>query len=136
MAQDSKTGKAGQISVYGAQLTITKWTAKTKKEMAKSTDSSNYDVPSGQLFAAQLPGEHSIEVSVEGHWSAANTPANLTSKLQQDATGQVVLMYDRSTTYASFKADISDVEITVEIPGAKTIDFSATLMSNDKITYS
>src|SRR4051794_5909943 len=130
MASDSVTGKAGKVTVAGATLTFTKWTAKPKKEYAKSTDSSNYVPGTKQLWTSQLAGEQNLEATVEGNWSRANTPTNLISKLQSDDPVAAVLMIDQSTTFCSGNFDLTDLEVGVEVEGAKVVEFSCTLLSN------
>ena len=134
MASDSVTGKAGNSTVAGSSLTITSWTAKPKREYAKSTDSSNYDVASGRLCSAQLPGEENLEGTIEGNWSRAQTPT-LIARIKTDAVVAVVLKIDNSTNFASFNADLTDMEVDLTVPGADTVNFSCNFKSNGLITY-
>lgn len=135
MASDNITGKAGNVSVAGVAIKITKWTAKGKKEMAKSTDSGCYDPATKQLWTKQLPGEQNVEGTIEGHWNRTQTPSGIIAKLNADDPLPVVLKLDESTTYCSGDFDLSEVETSVEVEGAKTVDFSATIMSNGPIVY-
>lgn len=135
MASDSITGKAGTCSVAGGTVTITKWSAKVKKEMKDSTDSSNYVSGNNQLFAAQLPGKHNLEGTIEGHWSRGNTPSALSSRFTSDTPVATILKLDQSTTFASFNADLSEFDIGVDVDSADMVDFSCSFMSNGTITY-
>lgn len=135
MASDNITGKAGNVSVAGVAIKITKWGAKSKKEMAKRTDSGDYVPATKQLWTAQLPGEQNLEGTIEGHWNRTQTPSGIIAKLTSDDVLPVVLKLDESTNYASFAADLSEVEVTVDVPGAEMIDFTAKFMSNGPVTY-
>lgn len=135
MASDSITGKAGGCTVAGGTVVITKWSAKTKKEMKDSTDSSNYVSANNQLYAAQLPGKHNLEGTIEGHWSRANTPTAFSGRLNSDAPVALVLKIDQSTPYATFNADLSEFDLDVDVGSAEPVDFSCSFMSNGAITY-
>ena len=134
MASDSITGKAGSASVGGGAITFTKWTAKANKEYAKSTDSGNYDVPSGRLCTAQLAGEENLEGTIEGNWSRAQTPA-LVARIKSDKSVAIVLNFDQSTLFASFNADLTNFDFDVTVPGAEVVPFSCSFKSNGLITY-
>lgn len=134
MALDSVTGKAGTASVAGGGIVFTKWTAKPKKEYAKSTDSSNYDVASKRLCTAQLAGEENLEGTIEGNWNRAQSPG-LIKRITDDTPVQVALNIDQTTLFASFKADLTEFEVDVTVPGAEVVPFTCNFMSNGLITY-
>ena len=134
MASDSVTGKAGKVTLAGSGVTFTKWNAKPKKEYAKSTDSSNYDVASGRLCSAQLPGEENLEGTIEGNWNRSQSPT-LIARIKSDAPVPIALMIDQSTTFASFNADLTDFEVDLTVPGAETVPFTCNYKSNGLITY-
>jgi hypothetical protein len=125
----TRSGRSGSITVNSVNIPITKWTAKLSKELADSTDSSNYDVASGQTYKAQVPGVISIEATVEGNFdSAAST--GVINKLKSDPMLPVVLKLDATTTFCSGSFDLSDAEVSVEVPGATMVSFTATVKSN------
>lgn len=134
MASDSVTGKAGGLLVAGSGLTFTKWTAKPKKQYAKSTDSSNYDAGSGRLCSAQVAGEENLEGTIEGFWSRSQTPA-LIARIKSDTPVAIVLKIDQATTFASFNADLSEFAVDLAVPGAELVPFTCNFMSNGLITY-
>lgn len=131
----SKTGRAGNITIAGTVIPITKWTATTTKELADSTDSNNYDNASGQLWKAQVPGAISQEVSIEFNYDLATTSTNVTNRIKNDSTIAVVLKIDAATTYCSGSYDMSEVETNLEVPGATMVTGSAKLMSNGIVTF-
>ena len=134
MAQDSFTGKAGSVSI-GGSLVITKWDATVKTEMAKSTDSSNYDVASGRLASAQLHGEESIEATVEGHYSLASTSTSTLKQMFATAPVPATLSFTRTADFCTGNFDVSEFKTGIVVEGATTVDFSCTLMGNGLITY-
>ena len=134
MASDSTTGKAGAVTLAGSGVIFTKWSAKPKKEYGKSTDSSNYDVASGRLCTAQLPGEENLEGTIEGNWNRSQSPT-LIGRIKSDTPVPIVLKIDQTTTFASFNADISDLEVDVTVPGAEVVPFTCSFKSNGLIVY-
>jgi hypothetical protein len=135
-ATQGKTGKAGALTISSNVVPITSAKPKVSVEFADSTDSGNYDVATGNIYKAQLAGETSIELSIEGYWDAATTSTNITAKIQSPGSGPwpMVVKLDGSTTLCSGNFDLSDVEFSVQVPGATMISFTATAKSNGKYT--
>lgn len=131
-ATQGKTGKAGNITVSGNVVPITKANPKVNVEFADSTDSGGYDPVTGNLYKSQLSGDSQIELSIEGYWDAATTSTNITAKIKNPSAGPwpMVVKLDGSTTYCSGNFDISDVDLTIQVPGATMIGFTATAKSN------
>jgi hypothetical protein len=138
MATQSKTGKAGSLTISGNVIPITKANPKVNFEFADSTDSGGYDAGTGNLYKSQLAGDTQIELSIEGYWDAATTSTNITAKIQAPDSGPyaMVVKLDGSTTYCSGNFDITDVDLTIQIPGATMIGFTATAKSNGKYVLS
>lgn len=137
MAQtQAKTGKAGNITIGGNVVPITKWNAKLNVEFADSTDSGNYSSGTGNLYKSQLPGNQQVEGSIEGFYDSATTSTNITSNIKNPTSGpySVVLKFDPSTTWFSGPVDFSDVDFTVQVPGATVINFTANFKSNGAYT--
>jgi hypothetical protein len=130
MATQSKTGRSGSVTVASVVIPITKWSLKGTKDLADSTDSGNYDPPSGQTYKSQQPGVIGLEGTIEGNWDAATTSSGIIAKLKADPPLPCVFKIDASTNYASGNFDLSDVETSVEVPGATMIKFTANVKSN------
>jgi hypothetical protein len=130
------TGKAGTITVHGNVIAITKMTDKLNVEFADSTDSSNYDPTSGNLFKAQLSGDQQMEFTIEGFYDLNSTPANLTALVQNPSGGPYpcVSELDGKNQRFNGSVDLYDVETTCEVPGAVMVSFTCTAKSNGKYT--
>jgi hypothetical protein len=63
-------------------------------------------------------------------WDAATTSSGIIAKLKADPPLPCVFKIDASTNYASGNFDLSDVETSVEVPGATMIKFTANVKSN------
>ncbi len=134
MAAGSKTGRAGYVTVNSVAIPITKWTVKATKELADSTDSSNWDTTSSELYKSQLPGVLAIEGTLEGFLDSATTGTGLISKLKTDTPLPITFQYDRATNAFSGNFDLSDVNVNVQVPGASMITFTANFKSNGVFT--
>lgn len=134
MAAGSKTGRAGYVTVNSVVIPITKWNVKGTKALADSTDSSNWDTVSNELYQAQLPGVLALEGTIEGYWDSATTGTGIIAKLKADATLPITLQYDRSTNAFSGNFDLADVDVSVTVPGSTMISFTANFKSNGVFT--
>lgn len=135
MAITAISGRAGNATVNSSTLAITKWTAKFNKALADSTDSSTWD--GVHLFQSQVPGVLGCDGTIEGYWDAAGTTTTvLMNILTNDAHVPLVLKYDATHTAMSGNFDLENVEMTVEVPGATTVKFSAGFKSNGSFTFS
>jgi|SRR6185312_8013700 len=135
-ATQAKSGRAGNITIGGNVVPITKWNAKLNVAFADSTDSGNYSSGTGNLYKSQLPGDQQVEGSIEGFYDTATTSTNITSNIKNPASGPfpVVLKFDASTTWFSGNVDFSDVDFTVQVPGATVINYTANFKSNNSYT--
>lgn len=131
-ATQGRTGKAGAISIVGNVVPITTWKAKLNVSFADATDSGNYVPATGTLPKSQLSGDFQVEGSIEGFYDTATTSTNITSNIKNPVGGPyaVVLKIDASTTWFSGPCDFSDVEFTVEVPGATMVKYSLNFKSN------
>lgn len=134
-ATQGLTGRGGNITVATVVIPITKWTLKNTSELSDATDSGNYDPASGQTFNSQYKGTVGAEVTLEGNYDLGTTSANISARLKQDGPFPIVLKLNAATTYASANFDLSDVEVSLEVPGATNVTWSATAKSNGIITY-
>lgn len=128
------TGNAGQMSLGGSPLTITKWSGTLKAELADSTDSSSFNATLGYTFKTQKPGVRSMEGSVEGNFDLDQTSASIAQKLFDGGPLPAVFKFTNTTTFASCDVDLSDVEISVQVPGANMVTYSAKYQSNGTVT--
>ncbi len=130
----SKTGIAGNITISGNVIPITKWSGKLNVEFADSTDSGNFVSPN--LFGSQKPGQQHCEGTIEAFYDVATTSTNVTSLIKAPASGPyaTVLKFDAATTWFSGSVDFSDLEFTVQVPGATMIGFTANWKSNGQYT--
>ena len=126
------TGKASSMTWNTHTIAITKAAPKGTKSMADSTDSSNYDSVTGQLFKAQLPGDVQITLDVEGFFDRTTTPTNLLAAFFSDTLVAATVALDGSTTLISGNFDLSDFSLDITVPGAVVVSYTATLMSNGK----
>lgn len=133
-ATAGKTGKAGNITIGGNVIPITKWSGKLEIDFADSTDSGNYASPN--LPKSQLPGAYQVTGSIEAFYDANTTSVNITSNIKNPTGGPyaLVLKFDASTTWFSGNVDFSDVDFTVQVPGATMVTFTANFKSNGSFT--
>jgi hypothetical protein len=124
------TGKAGSMTWNSTALTMTEANHKVSKTMADSTDSSNYQSATNQLYKSQIPGDLQLTLAVKGWYDSAQTPTTVIAAMQSDAMVVVTTNANASIQIASGNFDVSDWESTVTIPGGTMVDFSCTLMSN------
>jgi hypothetical protein len=132
MAQtQSFTGRFGRAQVLGVEIGITRWTAKARKEFADATDSNDFDTGTGQLWTSQLPGVVGFDGTLEGYYDAAGTTdANFIQKFKSDGPYATSLYLSRTVLFMTANVDYSDVEISVSIPGATMVSFTANWKSN------
>lgn len=130
-ATQSTTGRFGTGSVNGTAIGITRWTARLHKDLADATDSNNYDATTQQTYQSQAYGVIGIDGTLEGNYDlGGSTDSNFTQKFKTDGPYPVVLGITRTTTFASFSADFSDVEFSVSVPGSTMVTFTANFKSN------
>jgi hypothetical protein len=130
----SMTGRGGSATIGGTVIPITKWSAKTSRNLADATDSSGYDPVTGQTWMSQAQGVVGMEVTIEGNYDLATTSTNVTSKIKTDGPFAVVLKVNPTTVYASGNFDFTDVETTLEVPGSTMVTWSVTAKSSGVIT--
>lgn len=134
MAITAISGRAGNVTINSVTLAITKWTAKFNKSLADSTDSSTWD--GVHLFQSQVPGVLGCDGTIEGYWdSAGTTTTTLMNILTNDSPVPLNLKYNAATSAMSGNFDLENVEITLEVPGATTVKFSAGFKSNGSFTF-
>jgi len=135
-ATQGKTGKAGNLTIGGVVVPITNWKAKFDVAFADSTDSGNYQSGTATLPRSQLSGDEAVEGSIEGYYDTATTSANITSLIKAPASGPyaVVLKFDASTTWFNGNCDFTDVEFTVQVPGATMVGYTLNFKSNGVFT--
>lgn len=138
MSTQSRTGKAGALTISGQVIPITKASSKTQMAFADATDSGNYDSVSGNLFKSQLAGDTQIELTIEGNWDASTTGTDITAKLMNPGGGPwpMVVKIDGSTTWISGNFDLTDVDLSIQVPGATMVTFTANAKSNGQFTQS
>jgi hypothetical protein len=128
------TGKAGSFAWNSATIPITKAGTKGNKTMADSTDSSNYDSGTSQLYKSQLPGDVQLELDIEGYFDTAQTGTTIISALTSDSTVTAAVKLNGTSTLCSGTFDLSNWECNLEVPGGTMVTFTATLMSNGIFT--
>lgn len=135
MAITAITGRGGSATVGGHAVAISKWTAKFTKALADTTDSSTWD--GTHLFQSQAPGVLGCDGTLEGYWDqAGSTTTYLMNILLNDPKTAVTLAYDSTGSHNAMVGyfDISDVEISLEVPGATAVKFTANFKSNGPFT--
>lgn len=130
-ATQGATGRFGRATILGVECGITKWTGKMRKEFADATDSNNYDAATAQTWTSQDPGVVGADGSVEGNYDFSGvTDTNFVQKFKSDGPYAMSLFLTRTVLWASWLWDFSDVEISVSVPGATMIAFTANCKSN------
>lgn len=132
MAQtQSFTGRFGRATVNAVEVGITKWTAKGRKEFADSTDSNDFDATTGQLWTSQDPGVVGFDGTIEGYYDAAgSTDTNFIQKFKSDGPFPTSLYLTRTVLFMTANCDYSDVEVSVSVPGATMVSFTANFKTN------
>lgn len=133
MAAKKLTGKASTISIGSANLTVTKYTPKVTRTLAKSQGSDNYDTASDMLTPEQLPVGYEMDVAVEGRYDLNSTPTAIIAILFTGATPvDVVMGLDAGNLFGHGKFDLADFETGVIIDD--TVNFTCSLKLNGKFT--
>jgi predicted secreted protein len=127
------SGKAGSFVYSGTTIPFKSMKPKTTRDLADTTDSSNYDVTSDLVHKAQLPVTIQTEVSIEGNFDLNTTDASLITQLYSGGSA-VACVFNLSATkiYGHGNFDISDFETS--IPVDDIVTFTATLKSNGIFT--
>lgn len=135
MAVQKTTGRSGSATIRGQVISITKWEAKSSKNLADATASDNYDSTSGQLWQSQAVGAIGMEVTIEGNFDlAGTTDAQFVQWLKMDPPADVLLYITPTVRYCEGLFDMSDVSVSLSVPGGTMVTYSATLKSNGAIT--
>lgn len=130
-ATQGATGRFGRATVNSVEIGITRWTGKMRKEFADATDSNNYDSTTAQTWTSQDPGVVGCDATIEGYFDlSGTTDANFIQKFKTDGPYPMSLYQTRTLLWASWNWDFSDVEITVSVPGATMMTFTANAKSN------
>lgn len=125
------TGRFGRGQVNGVEISVTKWTFKMRKEFADATDSNGFDTVSGQLYTYQYPGVLGGDGSIEGFVDTSGIfDTNFIQAFKTDGPFPVALYYTRTLLFANWLMDFSDVDISVSVPGATTIAYTANFKTN------
>lgn len=132
----SATGRAGSVTYNSQAINITGWNAKVTREYADSTDSSNFDTGTGQIYGSQKPGVVRVEGSIKGNYDIGGTTStNVTAHIIDDTPRTLLLSLTRSVNWGSMSVDLTDVEISVETPGSTMMTFTANFKSNGVPTF-
>ncbi len=125
-ATQSATGRYGRATVLGVEIGITGWTAKPSKAFADATDSNNYDTVTTQVWRSQDPGDVGFDGTITGNFDlAGTTDANFIQKFKSDGPYATALYQTRTVLFLSGNFDYTDVDITVTVPGATMMTFTA-----------
>lgn len=135
MSANKTTGRKGQAFINGNKIDITAWTAKPRKELADSTDSGDFDPPSGQLYTSQQPGAVGQDITIEGNYDLTKTSPNFTQQLKQDPPADVVLWLTDTVKHSEGHYDLEDCETKLEVPGGTMVKFTCNGKSNGVVTH-
>jgi hypothetical protein len=133
MATSFRTGRFGGMTLAGNTIPITKWSHKLDKSLQDTTSTSSYDATTQQTWQEQLPGILRGDGSIDFNWDANSTSSYIINKLKADPQVAIVLQIDKSTNYASFNADLSDVNLDMPVDGV--IKGTASYKTNGPVTY-
>lgn len=117
MATSFRAGAKGKMTIDGTAIGVTKWTFKLDRSLQDTTSTSSYDSPTANTWQEQLPGVVRGEGSIDFNFDANSTSSVIIAKLKLDPVVAIVLSVDQTTVYATFNANISDVEMTLEVDG-------------------
>lgn len=134
-APNKITGKAGTITYNTVVLSITKWESDIDKDMADSTDSSNYDATTQLIHKAQLAVSIQNSVSVEGYFDLNTTDADFIAQLYSaNAPVAVILGLTASVVFGHGNFDLTKFKVTTPIT-KDMVSFTCTLLSNGIFTH-
>jgi hypothetical protein len=83
----TKTGKAGSITIAGNVVPITKWSRKVSVEFADDTDSGNYDAGTGNLYKSQPPATSRSRARSRAGGTPPPRRTNVTAKIKAPGVG-------------------------------------------------
>lgn len=127
----SQTGRFGNAAVNATAIGITGWTCTVRREYADSTDSNNYDPVTKQTWTSQQPGVVGADATIKGNFDISGVAdTNLVQIFKNDGPYPMALSQNRTQTFISGNWDFSNVVLTVEVPGATMVSFSADAKSN------
>lgn len=133
MAEQRLTGKASYFQINGTRIPITSAKPKHNRELADSTDSSNYDAATDMIHKSQLPVTLQTELSIEGKFRKDTTNAQLISQLYSGVAAlPVELGLDSGTIYGHGNFDLSDFEC--DDPIDDTVTYTCSMKSNGVFT--
>lgn len=126
---DRLTGKASYFTYGGAQIPITKYTAKSTRTLADTTDSADYDSGNNIIYKSQIPVSEQMELSVEGNFYLSITNQTLLTAILTGVNEvPVVLGLNAGALFGSGNFDISD--FSTDVPVEDTVKWTATFRSN------
>lgn len=130
---DKLTGKASSFLFNGTSIPISKYSPKSTRKLADTTDSANYDAGTDLIHNSQLPASIQMELSVEGKFSKSKTNAALITQLYSGATAvPTILNLDAGTIYGHGNFDMGD--FSADVPVEDTVSWTATFRSNGVFT--
>jgi hypothetical protein len=130
---DRFSGKASKLSWGGVDFPIKKYTPKTTRKLADTTDTGDYDVSSDMLWETQVPVSIAQELSIEGYFRKSITPTLFVTQLYSGvAAVAVILTLDAGTLFGHGNYDISD--FSCDIPSDDVVSFSCTAKLNGIFT--
>jgi hypothetical protein len=125
------TGRFGRATINTVEISVTKWSVKPHKEFSDGTDSNNYDTVTTQLWISQYPGAVGFDGSVEGLVDTSGVfDTNFIQAFKIDGPFPLALYYTRTILFMNFNCDFTDVDVTVTVPGATTIPYTANFKTN------
>jgi hypothetical protein len=129
------SGRAGKFTYNSVVISIKSWKGKVTRELADSTDSSNYDPTSDMLWKAQIPSSVQVEVDIEAYYDLNSTQTSFASQIGTSA-GPVaaILGLDATNVFGHGNFDLSDIEVDEEIVD-ENVSFTATMRSNGVFTF-
>ena len=129
----SQTGRFGNATVNATAIAITGWTCTVRREYADSTDSNNYDTVTKQTWTSQQPGVVGADATIKGNFDISGV-ADTNLIWCRYSRMMVRTRWHRPESdpddFISGNWDFSNVVLTVEIPGATMVSFSADAKSN------
>jgi hypothetical protein len=120
-------GQGSSFNYKGTTFPITKYSVKSTKKMADTSDTSDYDQNTNLIFNTQLPCSVKTELSIEGNFSLTTSANLLASLYSSDAQVQVQLGLTAGAMYGNGLFDLSD--FSTDVPSEDTVKYTASLVS-------
>lgn len=124
---DRLSGKASYVVLNGVTTPVTKTELSYDRDMAKSTDSSDYNVSQDMLAHTQIPVAYQVSGTIEGRYRFSSTP-NLIAAGVISLT-QIPLVVGLNGSYVQGHGVVDLFNIKVSTPVEDIVTWTADVKS-------